>query len=173
MVAHQHGSLCRSSGTEEPWPWSLRRRLLISILINTLTWLLVRFIAKFSVRRKGRVSWCDCSGDSAYHQMLWRQELARTATTTDSDVIITEEVGGTVGDIESLPFLESASSNEGWCGLWQCYVYPHNASSLAQKAAGEMKTKPAQHSVRVAGFGYPTKYVSYSDKNNLLVRESR
>ena len=35
-----------------------------------------------------------------------KEKIKRAATTTDSDVIITE-VGGTVGDIESLPFLEA------------------------------------------------------------------
>ncbi len=64
----------------------------------------------------------------------------------DADVVITE-VGGTVGDIEGLPFLEAIRQfryDVGRDGI----VYVHCALVPFISAAGELKTKPAQHSVR-------------------------
>jgi CTP synthase (UTP-ammonia lyase) len=37
----------------------------------------------------------------------------RAGKRTDADIVIITEIGGTVGDIESLPFVEATSSNEG------------------------------------------------------------
>jgi CTP synthase len=66
--------------------------------------------------------------------------------TKDKDVALVE-VGGTVGDIESLPFLEAARQLRFDLGFRQvCYVHltlvPHIGT------AGELKTKPTQHSVQ-------------------------
>ncbi len=62
------------------------------------------------------------------------------------DVVITE-VGGTVGDIEGLPFLEAIRQLRYDVGRDQiCYVHCALVPYIA--AAGELKTKPAQHSVR-------------------------
>ena len=64
----------------------------------------------------------------------------------DVDVVITE-VGGTVGDIEGLPFLEAIRQLRYDVGRDNiCYV--HCALVPFINAAGELKTKPAQHSVR-------------------------
>jgi CTP synthase len=64
----------------------------------------------------------------------------------DVDVVITE-VGGTVGDIEGLPFLESIRQLRHEVGRDNiCYV--HCALVPFIPAANELKTKPAQHSVR-------------------------
>ncbi len=64
----------------------------------------------------------------------------------DADVVIVE-VGGTVGDIEGLPFLESIRQFRYDVGRDNiCYV--HCALVPYISAAGELKTKPAQHSVR-------------------------
>ena len=65
---------------------------------------------------------------------------------TDSDVIITE-VGGTVGDIESLPFLEAPRQMKADVGA-DNVMYVHTTLIPYLKAAGEMKTKPTQHSVK-------------------------
>jgi len=68
------------------------------------------------------------------------------AIAEDLDLVIVE-IGGTVGDIESLPFLEAIRQLKLELG-------PENAISLHVtlvpyiKAAGELKTKPTQHSVR-------------------------
>ena len=63
----------------------------------------------------------------------------------DVDVVITE-IGGTVGDIESLPFLEAIRQFALDVGRENC-LYIHLTPVLYLKAAGEMKTKPTQHSV--------------------------
>jgi CTP synthase len=65
---------------------------------------------------------------------------------TDVDVVITE-VGGTVGDIEGLPFLEAIRQLRYEVGRENvCYV--HCALVPYIGPTGELKTKPAQHSVR-------------------------
>ena len=63
----------------------------------------------------------------------------------DVDVVITE-IGGTVGDIESLPFLEAIRQFSLDVGR-ENVLYMHLTLVPYLKAAGEMKTKPTQHSV--------------------------
>lgn len=75
-----------------------------------------------------------------------KEKIMRAATMTDSDVIITE-VGGTVGDIESLPFLEALRQMKAEVGA-DSVMYIHTTLIPYLKAAGEMKTKPTQHSVK-------------------------
>jgi CTP synthase len=65
--------------------------------------------------------------------------------TDDVDVVITE-IGGTVGDIESLPFLEAIRQFALDVGRENC-VYIHLTLVPYLKAAAELKTKPTQHSV--------------------------
>ncbi len=62
------------------------------------------------------------------------------------DVVITE-IGGTVGDIESLPFLEAIRQFKGELGE-DNVIYIHVTLVPYLKAAGELKTKPTQHSVK-------------------------
>ena len=61
------------------------------------------------------------------------------------DVIITE-IGGTVGDIESLPFLEAARQVRHDLGRDDC-VFVHVSLVPYLAPSGELKTKPTQHSV--------------------------
>ncbi len=63
----------------------------------------------------------------------------------DVDVVITE-IGGTVGDIESQPFLEAIRQFSLDIGKEHC-LYMHLTLVPYLKAAGELKTKPTQHSV--------------------------
>jgi len=63
----------------------------------------------------------------------------------DVDVVITE-IGGTVGDIEGLPFLEAIRQFALDVGKQNC-LYLHLTLVPYLKAAGEAKTKPTQHSV--------------------------
>lgn len=63
----------------------------------------------------------------------------------DVDVVITE-IGGTVGDIESQPFLEAIRQFSLDAGAENC-LYIHLTLVPYLKAAGELKTKPTQHSV--------------------------
>jgi CTP synthase len=65
--------------------------------------------------------------------------------TDDVDVVITE-IGGTVGDIEGLPFLEAIRQFALQVGKQNC-LYIHLTLIPFLKAAGEAKTKPTQHSV--------------------------
>src|ERR1700720_903121 len=67
--------------------------------------------------------------------------------TDDVDVVITE-IGGTVGDIESLPFLEAIRQFALDIGRENC-LYIHLTLVPYLRAAGELKTKPTQHSVGV------------------------
>ncbi len=62
-----------------------------------------------------------------------------------TDVVITE-IGGTVGDIESQPFLEAIRQFSLDVGKENC-LYIHLTLVPHLKAAGELKTKPTQHSV--------------------------
>ncbi|UQS84040.1 CTP synthase [Bombilactobacillus thymidiniphilus] len=75
-----------------------------------------------------------------------KEKIMRAATTTDSDVVITE-VGGTVGDIESLPYLEALRQMKAEVGS-ENVVYIHTTLVPYLRAADEMKTKPTQHSVK-------------------------
>ncbi|MDE6655444.1 MAG: CTP synthase, partial [Anaeroplasmataceae bacterium] len=70
----------------------------------------------------------------------------QAATESQADVVITE-IGGTVGDIESLPFLEAIRQARRDFGYHNT-LYIHNTLVPYLKAAGEIKTKPTQHSVK-------------------------
>ena len=74
-----------------------------------------------------------------------KQRIRLIAETSDVDVVITE-IGGTVGDIESLPFLEAIRQFPVDVGRRQC-MYIHLTLVPYIGHAGELKTKPTQHSV--------------------------
>lgn len=75
-----------------------------------------------------------------------KEKLVQAATESHADVVITE-IGGTVGDIESLPFLEAIRQARRDFGYHNT-LYIHNTLVPYLKAAGEIKTKPTQHSVK-------------------------
>ncbi len=75
-----------------------------------------------------------------------KQRIHRVARNTSPDVVITE-IGGTVGDIESLPFLEAIRQFRKDVGR-RNVVYMHVTLLPWIASAGEMKTKPTQHSVK-------------------------
>ncbi len=75
-----------------------------------------------------------------------KQKLIDAAEQEDADVIITE-IGGTVGDIESLPFLEAIRQVRRDFG-YENTMYIHTTLIPYLKAAREIKTKPTQHSVK-------------------------
>ncbi len=74
-----------------------------------------------------------------------KQRVKLLAETQDCDVVITE-IGGTVGDIESLPFLEAIRQFPVDVGRRQC-MFIHLTLVPYIGHAGELKTKPTQHSV--------------------------
>jgi len=74
-----------------------------------------------------------------------KSRIKRIAETEPVDVVISE-IGGTVGDIESLPFLEAIRQFRREAGVENvCYVHVTLVPFI--DAAGELKTKPTQHSV--------------------------
>jgi CTP synthase len=75
-----------------------------------------------------------------------RDEISRVARLQRADVMIVE-VGGTVGDIESLPFLEAIRQFRRFVGEANV-MYVHVSLVPYLRGAGELKTKPTQHSVK-------------------------
>jgi CTP synthase len=75
-----------------------------------------------------------------------KERVTRSGKETNADVVITE-IGGTVGDIESLPFLEAIRQLKSDMGS-ENVMYIHCTLVPYIKAAGELKTKPTQHSVK-------------------------
>jgi CTP synthase len=75
-----------------------------------------------------------------------KERIHRVAKNTNPDVVIIE-IGGTVGDIESLPFLEAIRQFRKDVGR-NNVVYMHVTLIPWIATAGEMKTKPTQHSVK-------------------------
>jgi CTP synthase len=75
-----------------------------------------------------------------------KERVFRAGRETGADVVITE-IGGTVGDIESLPFLEAIRQIKNDVGR-ENVMYIHVTLIPYIKAAGELKTKPTQHSVK-------------------------
>jgi CTP synthase len=75
-----------------------------------------------------------------------KERIQRVSRDGGADVVIVE-VGGTVGDIESLPFLEAIRQMRKDVGR-RNVVYVHVTLLPALQATGELKTKPTQHSVK-------------------------
>ncbi len=75
-----------------------------------------------------------------------KERINQVAVETRPDVVITE-IGGTVGDIESLPFLEAIRQLKSDMGR-DNVMYIHVTLVPFLRAAGEAKTKPTQHSVK-------------------------
>jgi CTP synthase len=74
-----------------------------------------------------------------------KRRIRSAAEASTADVVISE-VGGTVGDIESLPFLEAIRQFRREAGA-ENVLYVHVTLVPFIEAAGELKTKPTQHSV--------------------------
>jgi CTP synthase len=75
-----------------------------------------------------------------------KDRIVRVAKETNPSAVITE-IGGTVGDIESLPFLEAIRQLRKEVGR-RNVLYMHVTLLPWIASAGEMKTKPTQHSVK-------------------------
>lgn len=75
-----------------------------------------------------------------------KRRIALVAKATNADIIICE-VGGTVGDIEAMPFLEAIRQMRRDVGRDNT-MYIHVTFLPVVGATGEQKTKPSQHSVR-------------------------
>src|SRR5699024_10308338 len=75
-----------------------------------------------------------------------KDRIQRAGRETNADIVITE-IGGTVGDIESLPFLEAIRQLKRDLGS-ENVLYLHCTLVPYIAASGELKTKPTQHSVK-------------------------
>ncbi len=75
-----------------------------------------------------------------------KTRLNNAAKSSGADIVITE-IGGTVGDIEGLPFLEAIRQYRRDIGYTNTY-YIHNTLVPYIAVSGELKTKPTQHSVK-------------------------
>lgn len=93
-----------------------------------------------------------------------KERIYRVARESHPDFVITE-IGGTVGDIESLPFLEAIRQMRGDIGR-ENVLYIHVTLVPYLAASGELKTKPTQHSVKeLRGIGIqPNVIVCRSEK---------
>ena len=74
-----------------------------------------------------------------------KSRIRKVAREMSADVIITE-IGGTVGDIEGLPFLEAIRQFGQEVGHENC-IFIHTTLVIYMRAAGELKTKPTQQSI--------------------------
>ncbi|TAK14253.1 MAG: CTP synthase, partial [Anaerolineae bacterium] len=92
-----------------------------------------------------------------------KRRIGLVGKTTGAEIVLVE-VGGTVGDIESLPFLESIRQMRGDVGKINS-VYIHVTWLPHIGATNELKTKPTQHSVReLRGIGIsPQMIIARSD----------
>lgn len=92
-----------------------------------------------------------------------KRRIHLVAERTQADVVLVE-VGGTVGDIESLPFLEALRQMRSDLGRKKT-MYVHVTFLPYIAASGELKTKPTQHSVReLRGIGiHPDVIVARAD----------
>jgi CTP synthase len=75
-----------------------------------------------------------------------KERIIRVSKDTEVDIVITE-IGGTVGDIESLPFIEAIRQIKYDVGK-ENVMYIHVTLVPYLSKAGELKTKPTQHSVK-------------------------
>jgi CTP synthase len=75
-----------------------------------------------------------------------KERMQAAATSEDPPDVVITEIGGTVGDIESLPFLEAARQLRHDVGRDNCF-FLHVSLVPYLAPSGELKTKPTQHSV--------------------------
>ena len=93
-----------------------------------------------------------------------KDHILQTAKESGADILITE-IGGTVGDIESQPYLEALRQFSLDVGRENC-AFIHVCLLLYMSCSDEFKSKPVQHSVReLQRFGiFPDVVVTRSDK---------
>ena len=82
--------------------------------------------------RSGEYLGVNGAGHSPHHQMRSRSFIYRVGKKTDADVVITE-IGGTIGDIESQPFLEAIRQVAPGGRPRQQPVYPCDPGALSQR----------------------------------------
>ncbi|MDH7509176.1 MAG: CTP synthase (glutamine hydrolyzing) [Methanomassiliicoccales archaeon] len=76
-----------------------------------------------------------------------KTQIRSVAESSDADVCVVE-LGGTVGDIESMPFLEAVRQMNTEMGRGENCLFVHTTLVPVLGTVGEQKTKPTQHSVK-------------------------
>ncbi|KRN27299.1 CTP synthetase [Liquorilactobacillus mali] len=147
MSPYQHGEVfVTDDGTETDLDLGHYERF-IDINLNKYSNVTTGKIYSEVIRKERRGDYLGATVQVIPHiTNMIKEKIMRAGTTTNADVVITE-VGGTVGDIESLPFLEALRQMKTEVGS-ENVVYIHTTLVPYLKAAGEMKTKPTQHSVK-------------------------
>lgn len=87
-----------------------------------------------------------------------KEKIYQAGESTNADIVITE-IGGTVGDIESLPFIEAIRQVRLDLGIENtCYIHTTLLPFIG--ASHEVKTKPTQHSVKeLRGYGIQPDFI--------------
>ncbi|MFT8425487.1 MAG: CTP synthase [Liquorilactobacillus sp.] len=147
MSPYQHGEVfVTDDGTEADLDLGHYERF-IDINLNKYSNVTTGKIYSEVIRKERRGDYLGATVQVIPHiTNMIKEKIMRAGTTTNADVVITE-VGGTVGDIESLPFLEALRQMKAEVGS-ENVVYIHTTLVPYLRAAGEMKTKPTQHSVK-------------------------
>lgn len=95
-----------------------------------------------------------------------KEQIMKGARDSNADIIITE-IGGTVGDYESLPFIEAIRQWRYEVGYENTF-YIHNTLVPYLEMTGEVKTKPTQHSVReLRSYGIMPDMIVLRSENDL------
>ncbi|MDY4003646.1 MAG: CTP synthase [Ligilactobacillus saerimneri] len=147
MSPYQHGEVfVTDDGTETDLDLGHYERF-IDINLNKYSNVTTGKIYSEVLRKERRGDYLGATVQVIPHiTNMIKEKIMRAGTVTDSDIVITE-IGGTVGDIESQPFMEAIRQMKKEVGNDNVY-YIHTTLVPYLQAAGEMKTKPTQHSVK-------------------------
>ena len=147
MSPYQHGEVfVTEDGTETDLDLGHYERF-IDINLNKYSNVTTGKVYSEVIRKERRGDYLGATVQVIPHitDML-KEKIRRAGETSDAEIVITE-VGGTVGDIESTPFIEAIRQMKSTVGADNvCYI--HTTLIPYLHAAGEMKTKPTQHSVK-------------------------
>src|SRR5690625_3710766 len=147
MSPYQHGEVCvTEDGAETDLDLGHYERF-IDINLNKYSNITTGKVYSSVIRKERRGDYLGATVQVIPHiTNEIKEQVYRAAEATNADVVITE-IGGTVGDIESLPFLEAIRQIKSDFGR-DNVMYIHCTLVPYIKAAGEIKTKPTQHSVK-------------------------
>ncbi|MEE0510518.1 MAG: CTP synthase [Peptococcaceae bacterium] len=147
MSPYQHGEVfVTEDGTETDLDLGHYERF-IDINLNKYSNVTTGKVYSEVIRKERRGDYLGATVQVIPHitDML-KEKIRRAGETSDAEIVITE-VGGTVGDIESTPFIEAIRQMKSTVGA-DNVLYIHTTLIPYLHAAGEMKTKPTQHSVK-------------------------
>ncbi|MDR3181325.1 MAG: CTP synthase [Planctomycetaceae bacterium] len=145
MSPYQHGEVyVLDDGSETDLDLGHYERFTKSPLSHNSSWTTGKIYLNV-LRRERRGKYLGKTVQVIPHITNEIKRAIKSLRTQDADIIISE-IGGTVGDIESLPFLESIRQFALDAGRENC-LYLHLTLVPYLKASAELKTKPTQHSV--------------------------